>query len=95
MEVLRGEKSRRFTGRFCRVTTADSESGQTEFGISISRKTGGAVRRNRLKRIIREFLRNNKPIWPSAKMIIIGINSPIDNETALLDEIEKLLGKIE
>ena len=74
---------------------ADSISGETEFGISITRKTGGAVRRNRLKRIIREFLRNNRQLWPSGKMIIIKINSPVEDEAALVYEIEKLLGKID
>ena len=31
--------------------------GYSRFGISVSRKLGGAVRRNRIKRIIREIVR--------------------------------------
>jgi len=73
---------------------ADSDSSETEFGISISRGAGGAVRRNRLKRIIREFLRNNKPLWPSGKMIVIWINSPVADDKALSTEIERLLREL-
>jgi ribonuclease P protein component len=34
-------------------------NGPTQVGITVSRKVGGAVQRNRVKRLLREFLRRN------------------------------------
>ena len=94
LKVCRGQESIRVKGRYCRISSAEATIGDTRFGIAVSRKAGAAVTRNRKKRIIREFLRNNKTLWPSAKMIVITIDSPCDDESGLLNEIEQLLRKI-
>lgn len=69
---------------------AESEPG-TKFGISITRKAGGAVRRNRLKRIIREYLRTHKRLWAENKLVVIRINRPVTDDADLLAEIEDML----
>ena len=86
LRLVRGQGSKRYVGRnltfFMAETITDSR-----FGVSVSRRAGGAVRRNRLKRIIREFLRNNRVLWPTHKMILISIRFKIKSESDLISEI--------
>jgi ribonuclease P protein component len=49
---------RRHTPSFIVVTLHRSNS-LTRLGLTVSRKVGGAVQRNRVKRLIREFFRNH------------------------------------
>jgi ribonuclease P protein component len=73
---------------------AVAEGSPTRFGISVSRKFGKAVRRNRVKRIIREFLRNNKPLWPSNKWIIIRLRKDPGDDTEIIEDLKKAISKI-
>lgn len=91
LKVFQSEEARKCAGRYCRIARIESTDGETRFGIVISKGTGGAVRRNRVKRIIREFLRNNKDLWPSSEMIVISVSKPVSDEAALISEIETML----
>jgi len=86
LRLVRGRDSRRISGRNLAFFIAETDT-NTQFGISISRRVGGAVRRNRLKRIIREFLRNNRQLWPVKKMILFSIKNKVENESDLISEI--------
>lgn len=39
--------------------------GAKRLGITVTKKTGNAVKRNRIKRLIREFFRLNKALFPA------------------------------
>lgn len=45
----------------CFVTCAKpSPAGQARLGVTVSRRVGGAVARNRIKRLVREVFRKNR-----------------------------------
>jgi ribonuclease P protein component len=93
LAVITGRASKRLRGRWCELVVADTGESEpeTRFGISVSRKAGNAVRRNRLKRIIREHLRTHKGNWPANKMVVIRIKWPVADEAGLLAELEDML----
>ncbi len=45
--------------------------GNTRLGITVSKKIGNAVKRNRVKRLIREFFRLHKNLFPQRYDIVI------------------------
>ncbi|MBW2169268.1 MAG: ribonuclease P protein component, partial [Deltaproteobacteria bacterium] len=46
------------------VILKENGLGITRLGLTVSRKTGNAVKRNRVKRLIREFFRLNDTYFP-------------------------------
>lgn len=55
------ERGSRLSGRYMTVFLAGNTAGWPRLGIAATRKFGGAVQRNRAKRLIREVFRHNKP----------------------------------
>jgi ribonuclease P protein component len=58
----------------------DALGGQKrKVGVSAGRRAGGAVIRNRVKRLLREFYRRNKDVFPSGtRTAIVVRKSPVD-----------------
>lgn len=48
-------------GRLMTLFTKQRDSGVARLGIAATRKMGGAVERNRAKRVVREVFRHHKP----------------------------------
>ena len=49
------------------------DQADSRLGVSVSRKVGNAVRRNRIKRIMRETFRLHREIFPRSSDIVIAV----------------------
>lgn len=63
-------KGRRLHGRFLTLFALPTEHGVARLGVAATRKLGGAVRRNRAKRLIREMYRQHKP-YPGLDVVVV------------------------
>ena len=53
------------------IVTCSNTQGGKRLGITVTKKTGNAVKRNRIKRLIREFFRLHKNLFPDKHDVII------------------------
>jgi len=51
--------------------TCMNPQGVKRLGITVTKKTGNAVKRNKIKRLIREFFRLNKKLFPEKHDVVI------------------------
>lgn len=54
---------------------APNKGEKTRFGIVAGRKVGGAVKRNRIKRLLREVFRLNKGRFPAGCDIVVVVRA--------------------
>jgi ribonuclease P protein component len=66
-------------------------------GITVSRKVGGAVTRNRIKRLVREAFRRRKALFPKGLDIVFIAKQmkTVPELEDVLREIEKLCRKLQ
>lgn len=64
---------RRHSSEFFLVFRLDrSDGGAARLGITVTRKVGKAVRRNRIKRIVREWFRGRRQELKSCDLVVIA-----------------------
>jgi ribonuclease P protein component len=72
-----------------------SEPGPARLGVTASRKLGGAIRRNRVKRLVREAFRRHKMLFPIATdLVFVAKKIAVDTEyEQVVREMERLCRK--
>ena len=78
------ERGVRVHSRYSTVFILPNERGVGRLGIAATRKFGGAVQRNRAKRLIREVFRRNK-IAPGFDVIVIPKREFLDASLSTLE----------
>ena len=83
----RARKSRHFV-----VVELQGASGELKLGITASRRIGNAVKRNRVKRLVREFFRLNKERLKSDTHYIVIARR--DSHTLMYDTVYNELRRL-
>ena len=88
-------QGRRLKGAgFSLIFLANDHSG-SRLGISVHRMLRGAVRRNRIKRIVREVFRLNRDLFPQASDIVftVGPNFQLSSAKAVHQAVAGLAAR--
>jgi ribonuclease P protein component len=55
------------------IIACSNFQGARRLGLTVTKKVGNAVKRNRIKRLIREFFRLNKSLFPAGYDVVIMV----------------------
>jgi ribonuclease P protein component len=87
-------KGKRRSGEHYTIVFRKNALGYPRLGMVVSRKTGNAVKRNRIKRVVREAFRLNKSLFDSLDVVVMAKpGSHTLGYREALREIASLLGR--
>ncbi|MEE4241633.1 MAG: ribonuclease P protein component [Desulfopila sp.] len=83
------KQGKRLHGDGFTLIYSSNDLGYNRLGISVHRQIKGAVRRNRIKRIIRESFRLARQEYPADADIVFAVKPPfqIDSPKAVVDAV--------
>lgn len=85
-------QGRRLHSRHFGVTLAPAETPAPRLGLVVTRRFGKAARRNRMKRLLREFFRRHKSLLPSQDLVIMAKKGAEElNYLQVAEELGRLL----
>ncbi|MEE8448732.1 MAG: ribonuclease P protein component [Thermodesulfobacteriota bacterium] len=86
-------QGKRYTSPGFIVYVKENNLGRCRLGIAASRKVGKAIRRNRLKRLVREFFRLNKFRLPASCDILVVCrwDCQVDDLATTTEELSQVL----
>jgi len=91
-EFLRAQaQGKRFHTRHFGVTLAPMAEGHPRLGLVATRRMGNAVRRNRVKRLLREFFRRHQTGLPAFDLVIMAKKGAAALE---YHQVEEELGRL-
>ncbi len=71
--LLATRRGRRIVTRYFLVFQLErKDAGETRLGITVTRKVGHAVRRNRIKRLVREWFRKRELDFGSCDLVLVA-----------------------
>ncbi len=91
------QKGKRLYLPYLKILLLPNKLGYTRLGLSISRKFGKAVKRNRAKRILREVFRRHKKIFPRSHDIVLTPRKEIleKRQEEIVTDLKKIFEKYE
>jgi len=71
------DKGSKIQARYFTAFVLTNSQEQPSIGITVTRKIGKAVRRNRARRLVREVFRKNKLLVPQGVDMVINVKHPL------------------
>jgi ribonuclease P protein component len=71
------EQGRKVQAKYFAAFVLPTEQRQPRIGITVTRKFGKSVERNRARRLLREVFRKNKWLVPPGVDIVINVKGPL------------------
>lgn len=71
------EQGQKFQARYFTAFVLANSTEQPRIGITVTRKIGNSVERNRARRLVREVFRKNKWLVPRGVDIVINVKRPL------------------